>query len=97
MRKGALIAIVITVLLAAALFVYPRLLTHRIDLTVYFQNANGLRAGAPVRLAGVEVGTVTSVRARPETQTAPAEVKISLRTPYELQIPSDSTVSLATA
>ncbi len=97
MRKAAIIAVVIAVLAVALLFGYPRLLTHRIDLTVYFQNANGLRAGAPVRLAGVDVGTVTSVRARPEMQAAPAEVMLQLRTPYELRIPNDSTVSLATA
>ncbi len=97
MRNGVPIAILVAVVLAAALLIYPRLLTHRIDLTAYFQNANGLRAGAPVRLAGVEVGTVTSVRARPEAQPADAEVRMSLRTPYELRIPGDATVSLATA
>jgi phospholipid/cholesterol/gamma-HCH transport system substrate-binding protein len=97
MRRAGLIAVVIAVILFAVLFGYPRLFAHRIELTVYFQNANGLRAGAPVRLAGVEVGKVTSVRARPEMQAAPAEVTMSLRTPYELHIPNDSTVSLDTA
>jgi len=97
MRKAGLVAAVTVVLAFAVLFVYPRLSIHRIDLRVYFQNANGLRAGAPVRLAGVEVGTVTSVRARPEMQAAPAEVTLRLRTPYELRIPNDSTVSLSTA
>src|ERR1700751_2869931 len=62
MRRAGLIAVVIAVILFAVLFGYPRLFAHRIELTVYFQNANGLRAGAPVRLAGVEVGKVTSVR-----------------------------------
>jgi phospholipid/cholesterol/gamma-HCH transport system substrate-binding protein len=76
---------------------YPRLFSHGIELKVYFQNANGLRAGAPVRLAGVEVGKVTSVRARPEMQAAPAEVTMKLQTPYRLNIPNDSTVSLDTA
>ncbi|HVO80504.1 MAG TPA: MlaD family protein [Terriglobales bacterium] len=97
MRRVGLIALAIAVITFAVLWGYPRLVTHRLELRVYFQNANGLRAGAPVRLAGVEVGKVTSVRARPERQAAPAEVTLSLRTPYELNIPSDSTVSLATA
>ncbi len=97
MRRAGLVAVVIAVIAFAVLFGYPRLFAHRIELRVYFQNANGLRAGAPVRLAGVEVGKITSVRARPEMQFAPAEVTMRLRTPYELNIPNDSTVSLDTA
>ncbi len=97
MRRAGLVAVVIAVIAFAVLFGYPRLFAHRIELRVYFQNAHGLRAGAPVRLAGVEVGTITSVRARPEMQAAPAEVTIRLRTPYELNIPNDSTVFLDTA
>jgi phospholipid/cholesterol/gamma-HCH transport system substrate-binding protein len=97
MRRAGLVAVVIAVIAFAVLFGYPRLFAHRIELRVYFQNANGLRAGARVRLAGVEVGTITSVRARPEMQPAPAEVTMRLRTPYELSIPNDSTVSLDTA
>lgn len=97
MRRAGLIAVVIAVIAFAVLFGYPRLFVHRIELRVYFQNAHGLRTGAPVRLAGVEVGTITSVRARPEMQAAPAEVTMRLRTPYELNIPNDSVVSLDTA
>lgn len=96
MRKAWFVAGAIAVVAFAVLFGYPRLFTHRIELRVYFQNVNGLRAGAPVRLAGVEVGKIESVRARPELQAAPAEVKMMLRTPYPLDIPNDSTVSLDT-
>ena len=97
MREAGLIGAVTVLVAFAVLFVYPRLSIHKIDLRVYFQNANGLRVGAPVRLAGVDVGTITSVRARPEMQPAAAEVTLGLRTPYELNIPNDATVSLATA
>ena len=97
MRRASILAVVIAVIAFVVLLGYPRLFAHRIELNVYFQNAHGLRAGAPVRLAGVEVGTVTSVRARPELQTAPVEVTMRVRTPYELKIPNDSTVSLDTA
>ncbi len=96
-RVGIIVVAAIVAIGLAVLFGYPRLLTHTIELRVYFQNANGLRAGAPVRLAGVEVGRITSVRARPAMQAAPAEVLMKLQTPYELSIPNDSTVSLATA
>jgi phospholipid/cholesterol/gamma-HCH transport system substrate-binding protein len=97
MRRAGLVAVVIAVIAFAVLFGYPRLFAHRIELRVHFQNDHGLRAGAPVRLAGVEVGTITSVRARPEMQAAPAEVTTRLQTPYELNIPNNSTVSLDTA
>jgi phospholipid/cholesterol/gamma-HCH transport system substrate-binding protein len=68
-----------------------------IVVRAYFANAMSLRAGAPVRLAGVDIGSVKSVRARPELKEAPAEVVMMLTPSYELNIPSDSTVSLETA
>ena len=97
MRKVGLVAVVIAVIAFAVLLGYPRLFAHGIELRVYFQNVHGLRAGAPVRLAGVELGTITGVRVRPEMQAAPVEVTMRLRTPYEFSVPNDSTVSLDTA
>jgi hypothetical protein len=69
---------------------------HKLVVKAYFSNAMSLRNGAPVRLAGVDVGSVRSVRARPELKEAPAEVVMVLTPAYELKIPNDSTVSLAT-
>jgi len=97
MRKFWLIVVALAAIGFAVWSGYPRLFSHELELKVYFENANGLRAGAPVRLAGVEVGKVTSVRARPEMQSAPAEVRMKLLTPYELNLPNDSTVSLNSA
>jgi len=70
---------------------------HRIHVTGYFSDARGLKRGAPVRLAGVDVGTVESVRVRPEQKEQPVEAKLLLSTPYEMQVPDDSVVLLATA
>lgn len=56
-----------------------------------------MRAGAPVRMAGVDVGTIATVRVRPDQHGAPAEVIMALRTPYELIVPKDASVSLETA
>ncbi len=97
MRKAFVIAIVAIGIVAMATFGRTKLLRHRIELKAYFQNAQGLRAGAPVRLAGVDVGSVVSVHARPEMQGSPAEVVMLVSTSYELRIPNDSTVSLDTA
>jgi ABC-type transporter Mla subunit MlaD len=70
---------------------------HGSEVKAYFQNAQGLRAGAPVRLAGVDIGSVKSIRVRPELREHPAEVIMTLRTSYELRIPNDSVVALAQA
>jgi phospholipid/cholesterol/gamma-HCH transport system substrate-binding protein len=54
-------------------------------------------AGAPVRLAGVDVGSVRSVRARPELKEGTVEVLMVLTPSYDLKIPNDATTSLETA
>jgi len=62
-----------------------------------FQDAEGLRAGAAVRIAGVDVGRVRVVRAQPENHSCPAHVEIFLSTPYQLKISSDSIATTQTA
>ena len=66
-------------------------------LKTCFQDVNGLRAGAKVKLAGVDVGTVRDVRAQPMDKACPGAIAMELRTPYELKIPADSVASTATA
>jgi phospholipid/cholesterol/gamma-HCH transport system substrate-binding protein len=62
-----------------------------------FDDAGGLRSGAPVRIAGVNVGTVRSVRANPQNKNCPAEVEMALATTYEIRIPKDSIAETNTA
>ena len=95
--KTAKALTVIGVILLVVLFIVLRPFGHRLIVKTYFANAMGLRAGAPVRLAGVAIGSVKNVRARPEMREAPAEVTMELSPPYEVRIPSDSTVLLETA
>ena len=70
---------------------------HALTLKAYFTDGMGLRADAPVRLAGVDVGSVKSVRPRAELKQAPVEVIMSISTDYELRIPDDSIASLSTS
>jgi ABC-type transporter Mla subunit MlaD len=96
--KGIQLSILLITLIAAILFAATRPRGHHsLMVKAYFQNAQGLSNNAPVRLAGVEVGRVSSVRARPEMRERPAEVIMILKTPYSLSIPSDSVVSLSQA
>jgi phospholipid/cholesterol/gamma-HCH transport system substrate-binding protein len=66
-------------------------------LATCFQDVNGLRPGARVRLAGVEIGTVRDVRAQPSNKTCPGAVEFEIKAPYDLRIPKDSVASTATA
>jgi ABC-type transporter Mla subunit MlaD len=81
----------------ALLLVVLKPLGRKLAVKAYFTNAMGLRAGAPVRLAGVDVGSVKTVRARPELKATPVEVVMVLNPQYDLNIPADSTVLLETA
>jgi phospholipid/cholesterol/gamma-HCH transport system substrate-binding protein len=95
LRVGLVGGLALAVLVAVLLVKRP--FGHKIVVKAYFANAMSLRAGAPVRLAGVDIGSVQSVRARPELKEAPAEVVMILTPSYELRIPNDSTASVETA
>jgi len=94
-RGAGLVGVVLITLIALLLERKP--FGHEIVIKAYFSDAMSLRAGASVRLAGVDIGSVKSVRARPELKEAPAEVVMVLAPSYELKIPNDSTASLTTA
>lgn len=98
-RPSIMIAIAAVVLAALALLLILNRLhsTHRLHAKCYFQDAQGLRAGAEVRLAGVAVGSVTSVRVRPDLRDHPAEVEMLITTSYDLKIPEDAVAGLETA
>src|ERR1700682_4419825 len=71
--------------------------THSLVIKCYFKDAEGLRPHARVRLAGVEVGTVSSIRVVPEKRDHPAEVVMVLQTPSQLKVPDDAVVTLESA
>ena len=97
LRKSILLLMVIVGLAAiGSLFINP-LRYCRHDIKSCFDDAGGLRVGAAVRIAGVEVGTVRSVRADPQNKNCPAEVEMVLATTYEIRIPKDSIAETNTA
>jgi phospholipid/cholesterol/gamma-HCH transport system substrate-binding protein len=73
--------------------------TPRIVLHSYFDNASGLRVGAPVRLSGVDIGNVTKIRVIDDAarRTTPVEVTIKVSTQYGFNLRRDSVSSLDTA
>jgi phospholipid/cholesterol/gamma-HCH transport system substrate-binding protein len=73
--------------------------THRITLRSYFDNAAGLRVGAPVRLSGVDIGNVTKIVIvnDKDKRLTPVEVDMRVSTKYQFDLRKDSVTSLDTA
>jgi phospholipid/cholesterol/gamma-HCH transport system substrate-binding protein len=75
------------------------LFTKRITVRSYFDNASGLRQGAPVRLSGVDIGNVSRIRIinEKDKQLTPVEVTMRVSTKYHYALRRDSVTSLDTA
>ncbi len=71
--------------------------THKITLTAYFDDASGLRRGAPVQLSGVAIGNVANIRIVSDRPTTPVEVIMKVNTKYQFGLHTDSVATLATA
>jgi phospholipid/cholesterol/gamma-HCH transport system substrate-binding protein len=73
--------------------------TRRIALVSYFDNAEGLRIGAPVRLSGVDIGNVSRILIvrEKDKQLTPVEVVMKVSTKYDFNLRRDSVTSLDTA
>ena len=73
--------------------------TSKMAFYSYFDNAGGLREGAPVRLQGVDIGNVTKMRvvSDPARKLTPVEVTMKVNSRYRANIRKDSVTTLATA
>jgi phospholipid/cholesterol/gamma-HCH transport system substrate-binding protein len=95
----------LTVLIASAVLVAliflmgntTGLFTRKIVLHSYFDNASGLRVGAPVRLDGVDIGNVTGIRVVQGKPLTPVEITMRVSTQYAFGLHKDSMTSLNTA
>jgi phospholipid/cholesterol/gamma-HCH transport system substrate-binding protein len=73
------------------------LFARKLMLRCYFENAAGLKDGAPVTLEGVTIGNVIKVRVVPERNPASVEVTMQVGHEYLRGLHSDSTASIAQA
>jgi len=64
------------------------------EVTARFDNVGSLKNRAPVRMSGVTIGRVTSVRFDPDTLVA--EVKLEIESKYD-RIPEDSDAGILTS
>jgi virulence factor Mce-like protein len=75
--RAGLLAIIVAIAATYFAFSQANPFSHPYHFTAYFHNANNLKQNSPVRIAGVEVGTVTQVApADPKTGSAKVEMEI---------------------
>jgi len=99
LRVG-LVVIFASVTLAILIFLMTGatgLFTKKITLYAYFDNAQGLRVGAPVRLAGVDIGNVTDTRIVPRRLANPVQATMRVNTRYQEALRQSSIATLETA
>lgn len=92
---GVFVIICILCLLFLAVKVSGLNLSHssRFTVTANFQNIGDLKVRAPVTIAGVTVGSISSITLNPQTYEAIVTLDINKGTP----IPVDSTANIYTA
>ncbi len=99
LRVG-LVVIFASITLAVLIFLMTGptgLFTKKITLIAYFDNASGLRVGAPVRLEGVDIGNVTAITVVPNHGPYPVQVQLKVSTRFGSNLRKDSQASLSTA
>jgi phospholipid/cholesterol/gamma-HCH transport system substrate-binding protein len=70
------------------------LFARKLVLRSYFENAAGLKDGAPVTLEGVTIGNVIHVRVIPDRNPTPVEVTMQVGREYLDRLHTDSTASI---
>jgi phospholipid/cholesterol/gamma-HCH transport system substrate-binding protein len=70
--------------------------TGKITLRSYFENAAGLKVGAPVNLEGVTIGNVKRINIVPSRKLTPVEVIMKVSDRYTQDVREDSRTSLDT-
>lgn len=97
LRVGVLVVVSFAILVVAIFFISGKggVFARRFHLKTYLPAASGLKEGAPVWLAGVEVGKVDRVAISTDQDPLRAvEIAMSVRSEYEKDIRSDSKARL---
>ena len=100
LRVGALV-LAATAVLVVLIFLMSGssggLFARKLVLRCYFENAAGLKNGAPVTLEGVTIGNVIHVHVVPDRNPTPVEVAMQVGHEYLRDLHVDSTVSIVQA
>ena len=101
--KVGIIVIVSAVLLVTLLFLITSssglgLLSHKLTVTSYFENAAGIKDGAAVNLQGVTIGTVKAVNvvSDPSRKLTPIQVVMRIDGKFQKDLHKDTKSALST-
>ena len=100
LRVGILVVASLTVIAVGIFFISGQVgfLSKKYTLKTYFSSAGGVREGSEVRLAGIPVGNVSTIRISPYTDSARAvEIDLRVSARYQDQIRQDSVATLETS
>jgi phospholipid/cholesterol/gamma-HCH transport system substrate-binding protein len=100
LRVGALVLVGMAVLVGLILLMSGSsggLFEGKLVLRSYFENAAGVKDGAPVTLEGVTIGNVIHVRVVPARNPTPVEVTIRVGHEFLHDLHTDSTAAIAQA
>lgn len=100
LRVGALV-LAATAVLVGLIFLMSGttggLFARKLTLRCYFENAAGLKNGAPVTLEGVVIGNVIKVRVVPDRNPTPVEVTLRMGEEYAHDLHTDSAAQIVQA
>ncbi len=101
--KTGIIVLVASVVLVTLLFLMTSasglgILSKKLTVTTYFENAAGLKEGGAVNLEGVTIGSVKSVNVTsdPARKLTPVKVIMKIDGKYQDQVKEDSKAALTT-
>ena len=100
LRVGALVLAATAVLIGLIFLMSGStggLFAHKLAFRCYFENAAGLKNGAPVTLEGVTIGNVIHVRVVPDRNPTPVEVTMQVGHEYLRDLHVDSTAAISQA
>jgi phospholipid/cholesterol/gamma-HCH transport system substrate-binding protein len=92
LRVGIFLAVAVVAMAIAVFMVGEKsgLFEGKTEVYTHFADINGLVEGAPVRLAGLDVGTVTEIRFPEALEHRKARVTLSIKSRYMRRIRADS-------
>jgi phospholipid/cholesterol/gamma-HCH transport system substrate-binding protein len=100
LRVGALVLVALAVLVGLIILMSGStggLFARKLVFRSYFENAAGIKDGAPVTLEGVTIGNVIHVRVVPARNPTPVEVTMQVGEAFLKDLHTDSTASIAQA
>ena len=98
LKVGLVIAAALAILMVTTLYITREgglpLIGGQYTVSSYLRDVNGLKAGSPVHLSGVEVGSVRRVEFAEVGAPAPVRVTLTLRTDVQERIREDSLITV---